>query len=44
MVEKSFPTQEVRAIGRKLMGMDGSDSAEDLLISLMNASFHVEDI
>ena len=41
MIEKSFPTQEVRAIGRKL-GVDGSDSVEDLLISLMDASFHVE--
>ena len=42
MVEKSFPTQEVRAIGLKLQGEDGSDLADDLLISLMDANFQAD--
>jgi hypothetical protein len=39
---KSLPTHEVRAIGLKLVGVDGSDLAEDLPISLMEATFHAD--
>ena len=41
MVVNSLPTQEVRAIGRKLEGSLGSSSAEDFPISLIPASFQL---
>ena len=39
---KSLPTHEVRAIGLKLVGVDGSDLAVDFPISFTTASFHAE--
>lgn len=42
MVENSFPTQGVSAIGLKLLGKDGSFTAADLPMSLTAASFQVE--
>ena len=43
-VEKSLPTQEVSAIGLKLLGRDGSICAVDLAISLTAAIFQAEGI
>lgn len=37
-----MPTEEVRAIGLKLVGEDGSDFAEGLAISLTAANFHTD--
>ena len=41
MVVNSLPTQEVRAIGRKLEGSLGSSSADDFPISLIPARFQL---
>ena len=41
-VEKSFPIQEIRAIGLKLLGIDASVSAAGLAISLTAASFQAK--
>ena len=40
MVVNNFPMHEVRAIGLKLLGEEGSCSAVVLLINLTAANFH----
>ena len=40
MVVNNFPTHDVSAIGRKLLGVDAFSAAAALLISLTAAVFH----
>ena len=42
MVVNRFPTHEVRAIGQKSEGSDGSTLAEVFAMNLMTAFFHVD--
>ena len=42
MVVNSFPTREVRALGQKYKGSDGSPLAEVFASNLMVAFFHVD--